>query len=499
MKNIIKIFCVSILFLIGFNWQIQSFNHTAWAQTGDSADLDLGGEDDPFAEGEDDPLGGEAELDLDADIADVDEEPEFKIRTTINQELSLILAHSANDTGGITQDEDNDKETNSYISYNYQSQIKIQTTPYRYYFLRIISSFTQKYNEENENYSDDYTFYLREGYVNSQSGSLRYRLGAQIFKFGKVDYDSPLDALNMKNQSLLDLLETDEYKDPALALKADWLGDIQTLSFYLAPFRQKTTGTEYTIFQEQAEEEESDEEPEDRSVLRPHAGLTYQLSFEYVDIRIGAFQWFDQDNTITWQDATASVDYSQTYEEEDSTVQFGSFEIDATIGGLVFKIDVARFVDKNVYDYFKQSDGSSYFETVQVNHGAGAISIEKKFDSFFIMPVYSYRILYDVTADTHILGYENEEEPLTEERDLEKRQVSLILAWDITDRLQVYLVGSSTSPFKQDAATSIWTYRSGNRKHYFQFKMHYSVSEKLKMTDKKAETKRAALKYIYKF
>ncbi len=514
MKNTINVLLISIVFLFGLHWQTHLFNQTASAQTAESEDLDLTGEDDPFADGEealnlegdDDPLGDDEDLDLDSDTADMDDEPEFKIRTTIKQELSLILAYSSSKKGGITQDEDTDKETNSYISYNYQSRIKIQTTPFRYYFLRIIGSFTQKYHEEDEHYTDDYIFHLREGYIHNQSGSIRFRLGAQIFKYGKVDYDSPIDALNMKNQSMLDLMETDEAKDPTIALKADWLGEIQTLSFYLSPFRQKTSGTEYTIYQTEVEEEESDEKPTDRSVLRPHAGLTYQLSFDSFDIRLGVFQWFDQDNTITWKDESvasgaldATSDYSESYEEEDSTVQFGTLDLDFTIGGLVFKIDLAQFVDKNVYDYYKESNGSSSFETIQVKQGAAAISIEKKFDTFFIMPVYSYRILYDVTADTHILSYENELTPLTEERDLEKRQVSLVLAWDITNRLQVYLVGSSTSPFKQDAVTNIWTYRSGNRKHYFQVKMHYSITEKIKMTDKKAETKRAAIKYSYKF
>ena len=500
----------------------------AWAQTADPAADILSDEEDPFEE--DDPLAVSGntedtnEMDPfsqedDSDLSFMETEsvsmemeaeqnktPTYTLRTTIDQSVAIILAYAEDDTGGITQDEETDLDTNNYASYQYQTRIKIQTTPFRYYYLRVISSFTQKYNHEDEQHTDDYVFQLREGYINDQFGQIRYRAGAQIFKTGSVDFDSPLDVLNMKNPTMADLLEVSDSKDPTVALKADWLGEYQIFSFYLSPFRQKTAGTEYTIFQEETEEKERGEDLEDRSVIRSHFGLAYQLSMDSFDIRIGGFQWFDQDNTISWQDlstasgsADATNDYSQSYEESDSTVQFVFLELDATLGGIVFKLDVGYFHDKNVYDYFKKDDGSSYFNTKQVKHAAAAFSIEKKFEYVFIMPVYSYRIIYDVPADTHILFYENEEEPLAEERDLEKRQLSLVLAWELTDNLQLNLIGSSTSPFKQDGITTIWTYKSFNNNHMIEFKLHYSTTEKIKMTGNNAQTKRSAVKYTYKF
>lgn len=498
-----------------------------------ATDGELSLEEDPFEteeglDGGEDPLGLEEDFEqasAESEFAEEDIVPEFKLRTTLKHEFALISAYVESDKGGITKDDKNDLETKSHVAYNYQAQYKIQTTPFRYYFVRMISSLTQHYNWENEQYSDDYVLHLREAYIHDQKGSLRYRAGAQMFKYGKLDFDSPLDVLNMKNQSLQDFMETEESKDPAVSVKADWLGEIQTISFYIAPFRQKTGGTEYTLFQRNAEEEESGETPKDESVIRSHWGLSYQLTFDSFDVRLGAFQWFDQDNTISWEDKKSTAndsepedtedveeeeesntdatdtegDFSQSYEEYDSTLQFYSLELDTTIGSFVLKVEIGYFNDKNVYHYLKESDGSAYFDTVKVKHGAAAISVEKKFESVFIMPVYSYRILYDVPADTHILTYENEEDPLSEIRDLEKKQASLVIAWEISNKLSTNLVLYTIEPVVQHGFANFWTYKSANGNHQLDFKMNYVISEELKMTGKVAQTKRSALKYTYRF
>jgi hypothetical protein len=488
-------------------------------------------EEDPLAESEEpfaeqDPLTEE-----DGDREAAADSESFPIRTSINNRYRLMSGHSEIEKGGIGRENESNKERKNYLANSYQLAARIQTSPYHYYLFRIMSRFSQKYDLESQQYTDDFEFQVREGYFNGISGNHRYTIGAQQFRLGKVDYDSPLDILNPKNITSVEFLDLDESKLPIFGLKYDWLGEIHTFSFYFAPFKQKTAGTEYTLFEEEEEEKETGELPPDRSVTRPYVGLQYQTSLDLVDFRLGLFHWFDSNNDISWQalaealpedlntettyetdeetvdesategDAsdTGSSSVGQTYSEKDIGISFASIEMDLTLGSFVLKSDIAIFQDKGFYHFYKDPDNSTTFNTLRVKHAAFAISLEKKLETMFIMPVYSYRLLLDVPADTHILTFENETVPLNKKRDIHKQQLALVLFTEFTETLNTVLTIAQTAPFKQQIFTNFWNWTPGSGKHQFGLKLFHTNTEKLKQTGKRIAVSKGFLEYGFRF
>lgn len=499
-------------------------------------------EDDPLAEtdplAEDDPLADEDSLSEDgaavtADTEDGldDESEKFPIKTSINNRYRLTSGHSEIEKGGVGRENESNKERKNYLVNSYQLSARIQTSPYHYYLFRIMSRFSQKYDMENFQYTDDFEFQVREGYFNGVSGNHRYTIGAQQFRLGKVDYDSPLDILNPKNVTSVEFLDLEESKLPVFGLKYDWLGEVHSFSLYVAPFKQKTAGTEYTIFQEEEEEKETGEFPPDRSVARPNVGIQYQVTLDLVDIRLGLFHWADSNNDISWQalaeaitedpntETTAETDEeaveeasaetadstsdslsgNRAYTEKDKNISFAAIELDITLGSFVLKSDLAVFQEKGFYHFYKDPDSSTEFSTVRVQYGAFAISLEKKLEMMFIMPVYSYRLLLDVPADTHILTFENEVAPLDKKRDIHKQQFSLILFTEFTETLNTVLTIAQTAPFKQQIFTNFWNWTPGGGNHAFVLKLFHANTEKLKQTGKRIAVSKGFLEYGYQF
>jgi hypothetical protein len=458
-----------------------------------------------------------------------DEEEEYEIKTNIKSQYRLIGGYTEFYKGGISRENESNLEITYHFINAYQFTGRIQTSPYNFYQFRLLTYFNQKFDEENQQYTDDFSFNFREAYYKGQNGSHRYAIGAQLFKLGKVDFDSPVDVLTPKNTTALEYLDFDESKNPVVGAKYDWLGENQTVSAYFAPFKQKTPGTEYTIFETEQRELETGEQPEDRTVARPHFGVQYQYTFEIADVRIGVFRWFDQDNKITWQDpaksvtpdedtetdeetdeetppapeqetdTTSAASASQSYQEEDITINFATFEFDITLGDFVLKSDLVLFQEKNFYHFYKKTDDTTEFFTVPVKHLAFAVSIEKKFAFFFLMPSYSYRLLYDVPANTHILSYENEEAPKSEIRDLSKQQTNLIALFEFTENFNMALILSQTSPFIQKTASNIWNWTLGGGHHRFTLKILHTESEELIQTKEKIQVSKAFIEYAFQF
>jgi hypothetical protein len=501
-------------------------------------------EDDPLDESED-PLAEEDPLSDDEDdvevadsdeaaVSDDDSETEevesVPIRTTFSNHYRLIAGYSETEKGGVGKEEEGNRERKNQLANAYQLSVRIQTSPLHFYQFRTLSRFSQKYDQENQQYTDDFEFEIREGYYRGISGNHRYTIGAQLLRLGKVDYDSPIDILSPSSSAASDIMDLDESKLPVIGLKYDWLGEIHTFSIYIAPFKQKTGGTEYTIFQEEEEEKETGQIPPDRSVTRPHFGVQYQTSFEQVDLRMGLFHWFDPDNNISWQETADAVaddpdtetteetdeetteetttdagdqadssSLDQTYTEKDTSISFAAVELDVTLGSFVLKSDIALFEKKNFYHYYKKPDSSSNFYTVDVPHFAFAVSLEKKFETIFVMPVYSYRLLMDVPENTHIFTFENEVAPLEEKRNIHRHQLSLILLNEFSETLNTVITIAQTTPFEQQSITNLWAWTPGGGDHKFSLKLFYSQTEKLKMTGKAIKNSKAFVEYNYQF
>ena len=177
---------------------------------------------------------------------------------------------------------------------------------------------------------------------------------------------------------------------------------------------------------------------------------------------------------------------------------FTTLDVDWPFGNYVLKADAGWFPKKNVYSYYKRtSDNASIFNTVSVPHTAVALSLERKFDNFFLMPVFAHRSLAKVPGGTHIIGFENKETTASEARDLQKSQFGLVFILDTSETWNTTLSLLQSAPFKQTTATNVWTFKPGGENHEFQLKFFHTASEKLLMTGKPIKSDKAFLQYQY--
>ena len=83
----------------------------------------------------------------------------------------------------------------------YEQKIRVQTSPKFYNYARLTVNFNQHYERNKEQFLDSY-FTIREIYSNYQDGSHQLRWGTQIFELGKLDFDSPIDAVSYTHLTL---------------------------------------------------------------------------------------------------------------------------------------------------------------------------------------------------------------------------------------------------------------------------------------------------------
>jgi hypothetical protein len=453
--------------------------------SGDEDEDLLGGDDDP----EDEDSAG-----LDEDL-DSDEEEDEELETSffMQQQYRAFGGSSSEERGGLVQSSSDDSSHKDYLVNAYQFSATLETSPYDFFYFRLLARVILQNDRIKKKRNEDYEFLMREAYFSSQEGNRRYRIGALQFKHGKVDVDSPIDILNMGNPKSLEYLSLEEGKLPVIGVRYDWLG-ASNFSLFAAPFRQKTDGTEYTIQRRELDESGTDNNTTE-SVFRPHLGATYGFGVGDGKMTIGAFRWFDKDNNIEW---TSSALLSSSYKEKDTTINFATLDMDVPLGNYVLKADAGWFSKKNFYSYYKRtSDNASIFSTVQVPHTAVALSLERKFDNFFLMPVFSHRSLAKVPSATHIIGFENKETAASEERDLQKSQFGLVFILDTSETWNTTVSLLQSAPFKQTTATNIWTFKPGGEDHEFQLKLFHTASEKLLMTGKQIKSAKAFLQYQY--
>ena len=483
--------------------------------TEDTEDEELLGGDEPSEEAEDDELLGEEsedpegsgdededllgeedsdDLDEDLDSEEEDEDDEeAESSFLIQQQYSVFGGSSAEERGGLVQSSSDDSSYRDYLVNAYQFSATLETSPYDSFYFRLLARVILQNDRIKKKRNEDYEFLMREAYFSSQEGNRRYRIGALQFKHGKVDVDSPTDILNMGNPKSLEYLSLGESKLPVIGVRYDWLGE-SNLSLFAAPFRQKTEGTEYTIKRRELDESGTDNNTTE-PVFRPHLGATYGFGVGAGKMTLGAFRWFDKDNNIEWSSSALA---SQSYKEKDTTINFATLDVDWPFGNYVLKADAGWFPKKNFYSYYKRSsDNASIFSTVSVPHTAVAVSLERKFDDFFLMPVFSHRSLSKVPSGTHLIGFENKETTPSVERDLQKNQLGLVFILDASETWSTTLSLLQSAPFKQTTATNVWTFKPGGENHEYQLKFFHTASEKLLMTGKQIKSSKAFLQYKY--
>ncbi|MBF0349989.1 MAG: hypothetical protein HQM11_03105 [SAR324 cluster bacterium] len=379
---------------------------------------------------------------------------------------------------------------------SYQQTIRIRTSANFYNYVRINVTFAQNYDTHNQQYVDNQSA-LREIYFNYQFDEHQIRAGSQVFRLGKVDFDSVIDNLNPTNFNILNTLDPDSGKKSLTAIRYNWYKHKRSFTVYLDPLQQKTPGMEYTDFRDDSQKRERGERPDSKSFIRDYFGLQYEWLGHW-DTRISFFHWFDTDNDISWEyirnaqeddqflvGKNALTHFVETFYEKESISNFATLETDTTFGSYVWKFEAGLFDRKNFYHLNRLHSDYLIFDTVRVPYVASSTSIERLFSKLFLMGIVSYRHLFGVPEDTHILMFENYEAPLDQKRDLERFQMTGVLIWDMTSQWKVNLAGFQSTPFAVKGVMNNWIWNRQEYNSQWQIKLLHGETDEQKMLNKK--------------
>lgn len=400
---------------------------------------------------------------------------------------------------GITSEREND----SVLINEYEVKAKVTISQNLSYLLRLRTALVQKNNKEDNEYEDESSLQLREGYAKFDSSGKTTKLGLFIPKNGLLDVDSVSNVLTQKNSAAINSFRFDDSKTPIIGLQYKAFSEDSTFGIITTPMKPKNEGTEYTEFLKTTDSNANDD---GTTELAPYFGLQYKKSFQHVDMGLSAFSWFDVDNKISWSDTssstsvstTNSTSFSDTYKERASSVQFISTQADTNLGEINIKTELAYFKDKNIYHFFKDNSGAKDFNTYEADMFASAISFEKKWESFFLMGVLSYKHLYDVPAQTNILMFENRSALAPNVRDLYQSKYSIVSSYEFNTDFKVSASWSQSFPVNQYSISNAWEYAL-SKKHKLAMKYLYSDSEKQMSTGSSITAKDAFIEYRYIF
>ncbi len=422
---------------------------------GDSPD----GEDAPFFSGDDAPLDGEQRGDGDEANQNFSFDHRYRTGVSVNETTGLLNFLTGNE---ITRQ--------FRLANSYEQTIRIEKPGSETNFVKFSIDFTQSYEAKSKQFIDSQVLFS-EVYHRIIQGSHQVRWGNQVFRLGKVDFGSPIDVLHVQNLFSLVTFDSTTTKKALPAVKYDWSGASRNFTFYAAPLGQRTFGMKFTRFKDDAERRDQGEDPEGELLLREYAGAQHQWSGASFDLRLGFFHWFDRNPTISWRYDPSPAEGElpsfeglfRSYREEESQTNFGTFELDATLGSVGWKMDVGYFDRKNFYEYRVDTDGSVHFDTVSVPYFGLASSWEKAFSQLLVLLVYNHEALKDVPAGSHILFFENEASPVPRQRELEQQGLTGVFIWRRGEGQKATLLLSRTAPFEVTRAAAAWNWKGAGK------------------------------------
>ncbi|MCZ6843714.1 MAG: hypothetical protein O7G32_12890 [SAR324 cluster bacterium] len=423
----------------------------------EGADPDLG--DKPFLS---------AEENEQAERSGAGEDPDQGERARFSFDHRYRVEGRANETTGLLNVvTGTEKVQLLQIVQSYQQTIRIESSSARSNFVRFAIDFTQSYEAESGQFIDNQLL-VNEIYHNIRSGNHQVWWGNQIFKLGKVDFGSPIDVLHIQNLFALMTFDAEAAKQSVLSLKYEWAADARTFTLFAAPVGQRTFGMKFTRFREDSRRRDAGENPEGEFLLRDFIGLQHQWEGQSVDLRIGLFHWFDRNPKISWQfkrpqpGVNTFQGFFDSFKEEEAETNFVTFEMDAKIGSVGWKLDVGYFDKKNFYDYRVTPPNEDVnFDTVSVPYLGAATSLESSFANVYLLGVYSFSRLEKVPPNSHILFFENEPVPSGQERDLASHTVTGVLIWNSGPNSHLKAVLSQSEPYSQLRVAGEWGWGSG--------------------------------------
>ena len=432
----------------------------------------------------------------------------FDAKVSFTHEINNLLGIS--EIKGLYLIDPEISEINEYkYSITYSPQFRIQMSEKTYSFFRLSVTFTQSYEANQERFFDS-LFTLREIYNNYRSGEHQVRYGNQIFKLGKVDFDSTIDTLHLNNiMRFFSTFDPDKQKESLTSVKYSWFGGEHNFNAYLAPIKQETFGMKFVGFRDSLEQQQEGNNEESSSIFRDYFGLQYQWTGDMVDARMSYFQWFDVDPTTSFvydrstsggSIKTAFEGLMSSYSEKESRSNFFALELDALWKGMAWKLDAGFYNRKNFSSYHIENENKLYFNTTNVPYTAWATSFERTFPYFYWIMIYSQRKLSGVPAGTHVLFYENESSLADTSRDLQRNQLTGIAVVKTPDnQLRVATIHYLTTPYNQRGWLILGTWERPEENYILEFKFYSVNAGYQKMLDSVLDTTQFYLVYTQKF
>jgi hypothetical protein len=464
----------------------------------DDLDDDPMAEDDPMADSEDsdDPLSDSN----DEASESVEHYPKVKSKNIYRVALGAKnITMKGFATGSASEDEEKAALVNAF---NIHTQIiyseDVSLT------LNLGLTFLQEYDQVQERYTDEGTVQVNESFLKVDRGDYTYKVGALLFNNGPLDLDSPSNVLTMGNTVAYNSFDINNLNRPFIGGQYAMVGESSTLTATLSLLKPETAGTEYTRYVNEISQRDSGEQIQDYSELSAHAGLRYTYNFSAFNLGIASYYWYDRDTQINWVDASESTSltpnaaFSSTYSEKVTNTAFSGIDFDMSLGSFVLKGESYYFVGKNIYSFLRNNFNENEFSTFSTDMISSAVSLEKISGDLFLMGVYSHKKLYDVPANTNILGFENETILPTVIRDLEYHQVSIVANYTINDRLKALLSLSQALIVQQTTLVSALDYKLSSNET-LGLKAIYLDAEEHLSTSSKLNTQQLFVDYVYQF
>lgn len=367
----------------------------------------------------------------------------------------------------------------------YGSESKIFLADNMFTFLRFDYVFNQAYEHAQGEYSNTPQVELYEAYLSYQKGRNWIQAGGLQMKLGKVDFDSPIDVLHLRNSDKTNHLDRKDSKFIMPAVRYSIFNPKDSWTFYWGPFQRVN---------------------EDKQSLRANFGVRYQFKHRSLEAGVGLFRWLDPDSALvpTLEPESDSSSDTLVITLKDATIRFATVDVDMVVGDWILKADLGLFLEKNFHHInLQQEDDATTdvldLETLALRHVAFAASLEKKEGRFFLMPVYSYRAVLDVPGNTHIYQYENRSEPVTTVRNLERHQIAALMSWDWRDNLSTGILLFYSFPFRRTGFSSEVLWKPSGKKSRWRFLMSHVNTDTNKMTGRTTHLNRIQTNYSLQF
>ncbi|MDX2469064.1 MAG: hypothetical protein QNL04_00650 [SAR324 cluster bacterium] len=373
----------------------------------------------------------------------------------------VFKAQSSFDEWGLPVNGDLAEESKHNRLYNlYQADSKIQISSRLSSFLRFDYYFMQERDQNDGSYKDTPGVDLWEAYLDWQAENYSIRLGGQQLKIGKVDFRSPINILNLSDPDKTAHLDGQDNSYIMPVASFHKLMGNHKIDLYWGPFQRVS---------------------EDASSLRGNFGVNYQIIQGGLTFDLGLFRWFDSNNKISLE---TQLDPEVGEEKlvlkvEDSPLKFAYFDFDYTLNNLLLKGDFGFFADKTRYHLYAPEGELDQAEIKNLNlkEFALALSLEQKKGDFFWLTQINSTSLYSVPANTLVLNFENEAQPIKTTRNLQQRQLALAVVYDLTKTQELGGFAFVTTPLSQTGALVEWKFKKSSEASFRAFISQTTVEE----------------------